>query len=73
MLSRWVKYEIRKSKEIGNGLFGIDVSKIRDLNKNTSERCGQIPNGYPFYLWNNEKGYENMGDWIEEAAKAANR
>lgn len=71
--SRWVKYEIEKSKEIGNGLLGIDVSKIKDLQKNTSERCGQIPKGYSFYLWNKDDSYNNMGDWIEAAAKAADR
>jgi len=38
--SRWVKYEIRKSIERGNGLLGIDISKIKDLQGNTSERCG---------------------------------
>lgn len=71
--SRWVKYEIDKSIEIGNGLLGIDISKIRDLHGNTSERCGRIPNGYKFYLWNNDDGYNNMGDWIEEAAIEAGR
>ena len=67
--SQWVKYKIEKSKEIGNGLLGIDVSKIEDLQGNTSERCGQIPKGYDFYLWFKEDGYKNMGDWIEKAAK----
>jgi len=71
--SRWVKYEIQKSIEMGNGLLGIDISKIKDLKGNTIERCGQIPKGYPFYLWNKENGYENMGDWIEKAAKAAGK
>jgi len=71
--SRWVKYEIEKSIEIGNGLLGIDVSKIKDLQENTSERCGKIPKGYSFYLWNNDDGYKNMGDWIEKAAKDAGR
>ena len=71
--SRWVKYEIEKSIEIGNGLLGIDVSKIKDLQGNTSERCGQIPKGYDFYLWNNDDGYHKMGDWIEKAAKDAGR
>lgn len=71
--SRWVKYEIEKSIEIGNGLLGIDISKIKDFSGNTSERCGQLPTGYPFYLWNNNDGYKNMGDWIENAAKAAGR
>ena len=71
--SRWVKYEIEKSEAIGNGLLGIDISKIKDLNGNTTERCGQIPKGYEFYYWNNNDGYHNLGDWIEKAAKAAGR
>jgi len=71
--SRWVKYEIRKSIERGNGLLGIDVSKIKDFQGNTSDRCGKIPNGYNFYLWNNDEGYKNMGNWIEKAAKDAGR
>lgn len=71
--SRWVKYEIDKSIERGNGLIGIDISKIKDLQGNTSERCDEIPKGYKFYLWNNDDGYHNMGDWIEKAAKSAGR
>lgn len=71
--SRWVKYEIEKSIEKDNGLLGIDISKIEDLQGNTSKRCGQIPKGYSFYLWNNEDGYHNMGDWIEKAAEDAGK
>ena len=71
--SRWVKYEIQKSIERGNGLLGIDVSKIKDLQGNSSERCGRIPKGYSFYLWNNDDGHKNMGCWIEKAAKDAGR
>lgn len=71
--SRWVKYEIEKSEERDNGLLGIDISKIKNVNGKTSVRCGKIPKGYPFYLWNKNNGYKNMGDWIEAAAKAAGR
>ena len=71
--SRWVKYEMEKSIEIGNGLLGIDISKIKDLQSDTTECCGEIPKGYPFYLWNKNEGYKNMGDWIEKAARAAGR
>ena len=71
--SKWVKYEIESSKKLGHGLLGIDVSKIKNLAGNTSERCGKLPSGYDFYLWNNDEGYKNMGDWIEKAAKAAGR
>ena len=71
--SRWVKYEIGKSIEKGNGLLGIDISKIKNFNGNTTERCGEIPEGYKFYLWNKHEGYKNMGDWIEEAAEDADK
>jgi hypothetical protein len=71
--SRWVKYEIEKSQSLGHGLLGIDISKIEDFNHKTTERCGRIPARYNFYLWNNDNGYKNMGDWIEKAAKDAGR
>lgn len=71
--SKWVKYEIEKSKEIGNGLLGIDVSKIKNFQEKTTERCGEIPKGYNFYLWYKDDGYYKMGDWIEKAAKEAGR
>ena len=69
--SKYVAYEIEQSEKRDNGLLGIDVSKIKDLNGDTSWRCGKIPKGYSFYLWNNDNGYSNMGDWIEKAAKEA--
>lgn len=71
--SRWVKYEIGRSIARGNGLLGIDVSKIRDFSGQTTGRCGKLPPGYPFYLWNNEDGYKNLGKWVEAAAQAAGR
>jgi MTH538 TIR-like domain (DUF1863) len=71
--SRWVKYEIEESKRLGHGLLGIDVSKIKDLAGKTAERCGQIPVGYAFHLWNKEDGYKNLGSWIDAAAKAAGK
>jgi MTH538 TIR-like domain (DUF1863) len=71
--SRWVKYEIEQSKALGHGLLGIDISKIKDLNGETTERCGEIPEGHDFYLWNKDDGYNNMGDWIERAAKGAGK
>lgn len=71
--SRWVKYEIEMSKYLGHGLLGIDISKVRDLQGNISYCCGQLPSGYPFYRWDGNDGYHNMGVWIEAAAKAAGR
>ena len=71
--SRWVKYEIDASKARGNGLLGVDISKIKDFKGVVSERCGQIPQGYPFYLWFKEDGYNNLGTWADRAAKKAGR
>jgi hypothetical protein len=71
--SRWVKYEIEKSKTLGHGLLGIDISKIKNLWGETSDCCGQIPTGYPFYSWDKHDGFNNMGAWIEAAAKAAGK
>lgn len=71
--SKWVQYEIERSIADGNGLLGVDVSKIEDRDGNTSDRCGEIPRGYPFYLWFKEDGYNNLGSWIEQAASAAGR
>jgi hypothetical protein len=71
--SKWVKYEVEQSIDRGNGLLGIDISKIKDFDGSTSERCGKLPAGYSFYLWNKDDGYNNMGDWIEAAAKDAGK
>lgn len=69
--SKWVKYEIDQSVARGNGLLGIDVSKIKDFKGDTTERCSKMPSGYSFYLWNNDEGYKNLGTWIEDAATEA--
>lgn len=50
--SRWVKYEIEMSKYLGHGLLGVDISKVPDFKGTTSQCCGQLPAGYPFYRWN---------------------
>jgi hypothetical protein len=71
--SKWVRHEIEKSKDRGNGLLGIDISKVKDFNGNTSDRCGEIPTGYSFYRWFKDDGYTNLGAWIEAAAKAAGK
>ena len=71
--SKWVTYEIEQSVARGNGLFGIDISQIGDFQKKTTTCCGEIPKGYPFFRWFGDKGYDNLGDWVEKAAKAAGK
>ena len=69
--SRWVKYEIEQSVKKGNGILGINISGIKDFQRNTTTCCGAIPVGYDFYKWIADDGYDNLGKWIEKAAKAA--
>ena len=71
--SKYIQYEIEQSKARGNGLLGIDISSIKDLNSTTTQCCGRMPQGYPFYNWLNDDGYKNLGAWIEKAAKDAGR
>lgn len=71
--SKWVKYEIAESIKRGNGLLGIDISKVADFDRPDSTCCAEMPDGYSFYRWNRDKGYENLEKWIEKAAKDAGR
>ena len=72
-LSKWVKYEIDQSIARGNGILTIDVSKIKSLDEQTTTCCSLRVKGYPHYQWNNDKGRENLGNWVEAAAKAAGK
>lgn len=84
----YVKYELQKSYEKGNGLLGIYIHKLKDKDGNTSTKgsnqfgeIGKDANGnsvffsssYPCYDWVDDDGYNNLGNWIETAAKKANR
>jgi len=70
--SRWVKYEIDQSIARGNGLLGVDISEIRAFD-GTTTCCGRIPHGYAFYRWITDRGYENLGNWVDKAALDAGR
>lgn len=66
---RWVKYEIEKSIADGKGLIGIDISKITNSAGETDETgVNPLPKGYPYYRWNKDDGYKNLGKWIDDAA-----
>ncbi len=84
----YVKYELQKSYEKGNGMLGIYIHKCKDKDGNTSTKgsnqfgeVGKDAKGnsvyfstdYPCYDWVDEDGYNNMGKWIESAAKKAGR
>lgn len=71
---RWVKYEVEESIRQGKGIIAVDISKIKDRNGNTSNRgSNPVPSSYPLYLWNNNEGAKNLGNWIDQAAEKAGR
>lgn len=83
----FVLYELQKSYSRGNGIIGIYINQIGDKDGNTSSSCnvwgveiGKDKNGspvyfdsYPIYYWFGDDGYENLGDWVDAAAKAAGK
>lgn len=81
----WVKYEIEESYKKGNGLLGITLHNINDP-LTGKDYSGQNPfvnvkdykgtplsYSVPVYDWINENGRDNIGTWIENAAKRAGR
>lgn len=72
--SKWVKYEISRSIELGMGLLEIDISKIKNKDEETSKTGDRmLSSSYNRYRWNKDDGYKNMGTWIDNAAKNAGR
>lgn len=83
---RWVKYEIEKSIERGNGIIGIYINNIPDWNKQKdykgqnpldlfyNQRTGlKLSSIYPTYDWVNDDGYVNFSKWVEIAAIKAGK
>ena len=84
----YVKFELSKSYEKGNGLLGIYIHQIKDRNGNTSAKgsnhfgeIGKDKSGNPVYFssayktydWVDNDGYNKLGDWIKEAATNAGK
>ncbi|MEI9921890.1 MAG: TIR domain-containing protein [Bacteroidota bacterium] len=84
----FVLYELEQSWKRGNGIVGIYIHKLKDKDGNTSaagnNQFGAIFTSsndnkkyfferFSTYDWVDNDGYNNMGKWIEEAAKAAGR
>jgi hypothetical protein len=85
---QYVGYEIKQSHNRGNGMLGIYIHNMKDVNSKTDtkgtnplsnwhvERDGKkvlLSDIYPTYDWVNDEGYKNLGTWIEAAAKKAGK
>lgn len=84
----YVKFELQESYAKGNGMLGVYVHQCKDLAGKTSSKgsnqfgeIGKDANGkavyfsntYTCYDWIDDDGYNNLGKWIEAAAKQAGR
>jgi MTH538 TIR-like domain (DUF1863). len=84
----YVKYELEKSWERGNGIMGIYIHNIKNSKGETDSKgsttFGPIfPNPkddkkyfyerFSTYDWVEDNGYNNLGSWVEAAAKQAGK
>ena len=78
----YVQYEIQKSLERGNGIIGVRIHNIRDLNGYVSNPGNVMTpiavNGYyrsfyeladGIYDYVTDNGYNNLGLWVENSAR----
>jgi hypothetical protein len=80
----WVKFEIKRSFERKMGILAIDIHNVKDPLTGT-DLPGRNPlehwqmAGKPFtslyrtYDWVRDDGYNNIGSWVEIAARNAGR
>lgn len=87
LLRPYVQYEIEQSYKQGNGLIGIRVDWLKDQNGNYADRgsthlkIGTNESGQPIYFedvadiycYKHDDGYNNLGKWVEMAAKKVGR
>jgi len=84
----WVKYELEQSWKRGNGLISIHIHQLLNFNRLSCTQGSDILDDYTYnvngtkyplshwfktYDWKNDDGYENFGDWVEEAVEIAER
>ena len=83
----WVNYEIIESVKRGNGLLGIYIHNVKDLNGKTDVKGGNpfdflrwdsgkgqpLSGTYSTYDWVANEGRTNLSTWVEGAAKKAGR
>jgi MTH538 TIR-like domain (DUF1863) len=85
---KWVNYELTRSHELGKGIIGIYIHKIKNIDGSTdlqghnplddwtiqqNGQCVRLSSIYPTYDWITNSGYNNFADWVEKAAKQAGR
>jgi hypothetical protein len=86
--SKFVNYEIKQSRLLRKGLFGIYIHNLKDQDGKTDlkgknpfenfciEEKGKmtyLSQIYPTYDWVDSDGCNNFADWVERAVRKAGR
>ncbi|MCZ7579468.1 MAG: TIR domain-containing protein [Fimbriimonadaceae bacterium] len=85
----WVKYELEQSIARGNGIVGVRINKLKNLDGQvTGKGVNPLDNAtvtfksgskkpasthYKTYDYVDDDGYKHLGTWIEEAARLAGK
>jgi hypothetical protein len=85
---KYVRYEIEQSLARRNGFVGIHLASVKDANGCTRRRGAnplhshpttrdgnrvRLSDVYQTYDWIADKGFKNLGRWVDEAAVRAGR
>ena len=76
---QYVHYEIQESIRQRKGFVGIRIHRLRSIDGQNDTRGANPFDQYegggtvPIYDWNADAGRENIGNWVEDAARAAGR
>jgi hypothetical protein len=81
---KYVLYEIEKSYADGMGILGIYIHQLKNSSGVTSTKGAnpldsvssptkKLSAVFKTYDWVDDNGYENLGSWVEAAAKIAGR
>lgn len=63
-MRKWVKYEVKRAKELGIPVFGIFIHKLKDRNKKTVNK-GKNAFDIRCYESNPNNAYQNIKDNLE--------
>jgi antiphage defense system Thoeris ThsB-like protein len=84
----YVRYEIQKSLDRGNGLLGVRIHNLKNVSgqidfaganpflqftDNSGGWARPLSDVVPVYDWVSGNGYVNLGSWVEAAAAKAGR
>lgn len=85
---KYVRYEIRESVRQGNGIIGIKIHQLKDKDDGkdfqgsnplddfvieTKDGVEKLSSVFETYEWKRDDGWENIGDWVEDAKQQADQ